>query len=227
LLPTIETVIDEEQKVTHAELAAKTEEVFEDPTRISKKLHPESVDSCYSPFIQSGGVYDLRPWAVLSNNEQLHFGTIVCALGARFKSYCSNVGRTYFVDPNKDQEANYKILLEIQQILLKSLKPGVKLSVLHSKAIKFLETKKPELLDKFTKNCGYSMGIEFQESLFTINAKNERVVEAGMVFNLTVGFQNLENPSAIDKKKKIYAMLLSDTVLVKEDGEAGLLEQFA
>jgi nucleosome binding factor SPN SPT16 subunit len=37
----------------------------------------------------------------VSNDDQLHFGTIICSLGARYRHYCSNVTRTYFVDPDK------------------------------------------------------------------------------------------------------------------------------
>ena len=64
------------------------------------QLTADLVESCYTPIIQSGGVYDLKPSAV-SNDDQLHFGTIICSLGARYRHYCSNVARTYFVDPDK------------------------------------------------------------------------------------------------------------------------------
>ena len=31
-------------------------------------------------------------------------GTIICAVGARFKKYCANVARTLFVDPREVNE---------------------------------------------------------------------------------------------------------------------------
>ena len=37
----------------------------------------------------------------LSSDERLHFGTILCFLGIRYKSYCSNVCRTMFVQPTQ------------------------------------------------------------------------------------------------------------------------------
>jgi nucleosome binding factor SPN SPT16 subunit len=55
---------------------------------------------CYTPIIQSGGKYDLRPSAV-SDESPLHDGTIVCSLGVRYKSYCSNISRTFLVNPEK------------------------------------------------------------------------------------------------------------------------------
>ncbi len=48
------------------------------------------------------------------------------------------------------------------------------------------------------------MGIEFRESAFSINSKNTKEFKPGMVFNLLIGFQNLENPKATDEKGKMY-----------------------
>lgn len=38
--------------------------------------------------------------------------------------YCSSLSRTYLVDPNKTQEAQYKALLEAQTAAINALKPG-------------------------------------------------------------------------------------------------------
>ena len=58
------------------------------------------VEICYSPIIQSGGNYQLK-FSTLSSNEKLHFGTIICCLGVRYRSYCSNIVRTMFVEPTQ------------------------------------------------------------------------------------------------------------------------------
>ena len=57
-------------------------------------------DFCYSPIIQSGGVYDFKSSAE-SDNRVLHDGTILCSFGVRYKSYCSNIGRTILFNPTK------------------------------------------------------------------------------------------------------------------------------
>lgn len=225
LVPLLETVIDEEQEVTHQKIAEKTEKLFEDPSKVSKKLTSHVVDSCYAPMIQSGGEYNLRPGAE-NNDQNLHFGTIVCSLGARFKSYCSNVARTYFVDPKKEQEETYNLLLKVQQLILKKLKPGVVLKEILQTAQKFIADKNPELEKKFTKTCGFGMGVEFQEAQYTLNSKNERKIEAGMVFNIAIGFKNVElKAETEDERAKIYSTFLADTVLVKEDGIEVLTEK--
>lgn len=59
------------------------------------------VDMCYPAIIQSGsGPYNLK-FSVVSDKNILHFGVIVCSLGARYKSYCSNIVRTLLVNPTK------------------------------------------------------------------------------------------------------------------------------
>ena len=64
---------------------------------------PSQLEICYSPIIQSGGQYMLK-FSTISSDERLHFGTIVCCLGVRYKSYCSNIVRTMFVEPTKVRE---------------------------------------------------------------------------------------------------------------------------
>lgn len=71
------------------------------------------MDICYIPMVQSGGVYDLRPSAP-NTDDHLHYGVIVCALGARHRSYCSNVARTFMVDPSPEQKKAYNALLAAQ-----------------------------------------------------------------------------------------------------------------
>jgi len=56
------------------------------------------LDMCYPAIIQSGGNYNLK-FSVVSDKNILHFGAIVCSLGARYKSYCSNIVRTLLVNP--------------------------------------------------------------------------------------------------------------------------------
>lgn len=41
-----------------------------------------------------------------SDDKPLHFGAIVCLLGARYKSYCSNIGRTLLVNPTEKMQVS-------------------------------------------------------------------------------------------------------------------------
>lgn len=55
----------------------------------------------------------------------MHFGAITCAMGIRYKSYCSNLVRTLMVDPPQEMQDNYSFLLLVEEELLKELKHGV------------------------------------------------------------------------------------------------------
>mmetsp|Transcript_3937 Transcript_3937/g.10265 ORF Transcript_3937/g.10265 Transcript_3937/m.10265 type:complete len:1060 (+) Transcript_3937:110-3289(+) len=213
----MEDVVDKEKKVTHEKLALDAEEAISEPAKLGMKLSADDLVSCYTPIIQSGGEFDLRPSAA-SNEKNLYFSTITCSLGVRYKQYCANVGRTYIINPTKSQEKTYKILTEIQQEAISALRPGVALSAAYHAALNRLKSKRPDLEKKLTKNVGTAIGIEFREGSLQLNAKNEARVREGMAFNVAVGLEGLEDKDATDKRASTYALFLADTVIVKADG---------
>ncbi|KAL1528547.1 hypothetical protein AB1Y20_009890 [Prymnesium parvum] len=219
LVQRIESVVDEEKKISHEQLAADTEDAFADPLKLNVKLSPELLESCYTPIIQSGGKFNLKPTAA-SNSDNLYYGAITCSLGARYKSYCSNVGRTYMINPTKHQEKTYKLLLELQAEAIAALKPGAKVSAAMTAVVNRIKSKAPHLEKLLTKNVGFGTGIEFKESFLPLNMKCETLVRPGMVFNVALGFENVEDKEATDKRGRTYAVFLADTVLVTETGAA-------
>lgn len=226
VVPMLEGVVDEEKKIAHEKIAEGTEDIFQEPSKLGVKLSPEFLESCYTPIIQSGGKFDLKPSA-FSNGDNLYYGTITCSLGARYKSYCSNVGRTYIINPSKGQEKTYKLLLELQQAALDVIRPGAKLSAVMTAVQLRLKSKAPHLEPHLTKSCGFATGLEFRESAFQLNSKSEQVFRAGMVFNLALGLENLEDKDATDSRGKKYALFLAETVLVKEEGANEVLTERA
>lgn len=57
------------------------------------------------------------------------------------------------------------------------------------------------------------MGLEFKEPAYVLSAKNARVLRSNMVFNLTVGFQDLKD----DEKSAPYTIHIADTVKVGQE----------
>jgi Xaa-Pro aminopeptidase len=49
---------------------------------------------------------------------------ILVSLGTRYQSYCANVSRTYIINPNKAQEAQYSALLAAHEAACAALKEG-------------------------------------------------------------------------------------------------------
>ena len=100
--------------------------------------------------------------------------------------------------------------------ILKALVEGAKLSDVYNAAESYIKKEKPALLDKMTKTLGFVTGLEFRESSLVIGPKNNAVVKKGMVFNVNLGFSDLDNPDSNDDRGKKCALFLSDTVLVAE-----------
>lgn len=218
VVPKLEKVIDEEKKISHSSLMDETEKTIVEPARIKVKLKADNVDICYPPIFQSGGGFDLKPSAS-SNDENLCYDStsvIICAVGSRYNSYCSNVARTFLIDANSTQSKAYEVLLKAQDAAISNLKSGNKLSAAYQAALSVVEKEAPELATNLTKTAGTGIGLEFRESGLNLNAKNDRIFKPGMVFNVSLGFQNLQAQTK-NPKTQIFSLLLADTVIVGKE----------
>ncbi|KAJ6643723.1 FACT complex subunit spt16 [Pseudolycoriella hygida] len=216
-------IIDADKKVKHSKLSEGVEQALSDKKYVSG-VDTNHLDTCYPAIIQSGGNYSLK-FSIISDKNFLHFGAIVCSLGARYKSYCSNISRTLLVNPTDAIQENYNFLLNLEEEILKLLVPGKKLSDIYEAALSFAKKEKPNLVESLTKMFGFGMGIEFRESSIIIGPKCNAIVKKGMVFNVYVGLSPLTNKEATDKEGKTYALFVGDTVLVNEDTPATVLTQ--
>lgn len=207
-------IIDSEKKVKHSKLSEGVEQAISDKKYVSG-VDVNQVDICYPAIIQSGGNYSLK-FSAISDKNNLHFGAIICSLGARYKSYCSNIARTLLVNPADEIQNNYNFLLNVEEEVMKKLQSGVKLSEVFDTGYEYVKKEKPALIDHLTKNFGFAMGIEFKENSLMISPKTTALAKKGMVFNLNLGFSNLENKEGSDKVSRIYALFIGDTVMVNE-----------
>lgn len=215
-------VVDEEKSIKHSKLADQIEQALEGKKYIGAGMDADQLEMCYSPIIQSGGKFSLK-FSAVSSDEKLNFGVITCAVGVRYKFYCSNIVRTLMVEPTQNQQDHYNYLLTVLDFLFENLKPGLKLSDVYNTTAKHVEKEKPELKDKFVKNIGFVTGIEFREGSMLIDQKHNQVIKKGMVFNANIGLINLENKDAKEASDKTYALFLGETVVVNEEGAATVL----
>ncbi|XP_026473184.1 FACT complex subunit spt16 [Ctenocephalides felis] len=207
-------IIDSDKKVKHSKLAEGVEGAVSDKKYLLG-VDLNQVDMCYPPIIQSGGNYNLK-FSVVSDKNHLHFGAIVCSLGVRYKSYCSNIVRTVLVNPTQEIQNNYEFLVSLEEELLKRMVVGSKLSEVYEAGVSFTQKEKPKLLDNLTKSFGFAMGLEFRESSLPIGPKSTAALKKGMVFNLNVGLSKLTNKEANDDEGKTYALFIGDTVIVND-----------
>lgn len=174
-------------------------------------------DWAYTPIIQSGGEYDLRPSAQSSDKRLAGAdggGVIVASMGMKYKSYHANVARTYLVDPQRSQEKVFTFLCELQtEIVSNHLRPGQTGKEIYEAARKYIQDKKPDLADHFVKNAGFAIGLEFRDSAYMLSPKSNIGIQQDMTLSLSLGFSDLPDPN---RKGSNYALLLIDTIRVND-----------
>lgn len=223
-LDEMSNILDQDKKIKHSALADKVYSKIEDanfwktvelPNRqkLPADFDPEQLDWILGPIVQSGGKFDLK-WQSDSDNEPLYPGIIIAAMGLRYKSYCSQIARTFMVDPNKSQESNYKFLLAVHNLILKEIRDGVVVKDVYTKAYNLIRSKKPELEKHFLKNVGYGIGLENKDPTLVLNGRNTRTLRDGMTLCITTGFSDIQNPDPQDKNSKVYSLVLTDTIRV-------------
>lgn len=235
-------IVDDEKKITNSQLTDQIEDKIENnkwylKTKLGKNLlqsikdfDPEYLEYCYSPIIQSGGDYDLKPSAVSTDKPLIGEGVILSSIGLRYKSYCSNIARTFLIDPTSEMETNYDFLLQLQKYIVDNLlKDGVPANKVYQDTIDYIKKERPDLVNHFTKNCGWLLGMEFRDLTFILNAKTtDRKLTTGQIISLTIGFNNLsndkndkndknDNKTNHQKNKQTYALLLTDTIKITDD----------
>ncbi|UJR25446.1 hypothetical protein I4U23_006793 [Adineta vaga] len=206
-----------EKKIRHSKLSAELEAALVDE-KILPKADFNNVQMCYPAIIQSGGNYELT-FTATSNKNLLHYdgSSIICALGARYKFYCSNLVRTLLVNPCEEMRNMYQYLVECEELIIRELKHNVQLCDVYKLVRQKIENERPELINKVTKNFGTLIGITFQEPSISITKKCMMKAKKGMTFQVNIGFSDLKNPNGKDKQSETYALFIGDTVLVNEN----------
>ncbi|XP_077975162.1 FACT complex subunit SPT16-like [Styela clava] len=211
-------VIDADRRVKHFKVAEYVEKSLEDKQYL-RGADPTYVESCYPPIVQSGSNCNLK-FSVTSDKNTLQFGVIICMLGVRYRSYCSNVVRTLMVNPTEKMQEIYTFLLNMEEVIFEKLQHGTPLCDVYNEVIKRTKSEKPELVNSFTRSFGFCCGIEFRESTYVINGKNQIKARKGMVFNINIGISNLVNDEAKEDSEKKYALFIGDTVVVNDGAPA-------
>ena len=135
----IVSIVDQDKKVKHSKLTAQIESaLFEGEKYFPPGVTGDVVEHCFSPILQSGGNYQLK-FSIESDEEKLHFGTIIICMGIRYKTYCSSLVRTMMVMPDNSQREIYTFLIDVYQLVLKNLIPGTTSSEVYNTALSHIE----------------------------------------------------------------------------------------
>lgn len=98
--------------------------------------------------------------------------------------------------------------MSLQSEVTRELKDGITAREVYHRALEYIKDKKPELEKHFVKNLGSAVrncylrvcpanikqiGVEFRDSTYVLSAKNGRRLKNNMVFNLALGFSDLQD----------------------------------
>ncbi|KAF7255188.1 hypothetical protein EG68_11121 [Paragonimus skrjabini miyazakii] len=144
--------IDYDRKMKHSKLSGSCQAALK-KANLLNGLDPDSLEMCYDPIIQSGGRFNLK-FSIESDDQNLHFGVIICALGVRYQSYCSNVIRTLLVNPTEEQSTVYAYLHDLLDWAIAEIKPGMKVADFCQSVIKKVESERPDLSDNLIRSFG-------------------------------------------------------------------------
>lgn len=129
------------------------------------------------------------------------------------------------VDPCPKISNSYAILSELYDKCLEQMVAGNEVRSVVDAARSFLSRRDASLLPLLPKTLGFATGLEFRDSAMLISGTNTARFVPGMVFVLSVGFQDVplseeERRGAAPNVRKLgsFSLLVSDTVLVQKDG---------
>ena len=135
------------------------------------------------------------------------------------------------VDAPAYVEKIYATLLSVYTKCLEAMTEGKELRDVHDAARNYLTKSDPTLLAYLPKTFGFALGIEFRDGNMVLNATNTSKFAKDMIFNLSVGFQNVpiseadkqDSKSADIKALSVFSLLISDTVQIQAEGVPDIL----
>ncbi len=169
------------------------------------------VEIARAPLVQSGGIYSLLP--AEPDTREISADVILISHSIKYRNYLAAASRTLLIDASEPQKKTYKSLLGCFQQCVSQMTVGTPLSQVYAKGLDYIKTNDEGLLKYMPKNFGCGVGCKENERPLEISAENTTPIAPGMVFELRIGLEGLQDP------KMKYSMLLSDTVLISGDNK--------
>jgi nucleosome binding factor SPN SPT16 subunit len=211
--------VDEEKVIPHSAIASELNTILaKEISNISDKLNLaiEEFSLWDNPIIQSG-TFGLEDTA--NTIEPLEHNIVSLDVGTKVSDFHVRCRRTLLIDPQKDQERQYLLLLDCHKILLNALKSGAPLGEIYEKVHKHVSTKFDAFSGNLLSDFGACLGPEAMTDK-KITKDEERSAETGEIYYIRVGFQDLESEKWV---VKCYSLVIGDTVVIQDSGEPKIL----
>lgn len=205
VVPKIEDEANEGKKATPVKLGEYIEGYFNAPEKISAKLQAALVESCYKPLFSSGAQLPANLGEFENSSKPLDYSVIVCGIGARYKSLCSNVLRTVLINPTDYVTASYNHLVGAFKAAIDSIRPGVSFAEPLRVAKRYLAERDAGLAELLGDSAGHSLGYEFFDGVTLSEKYQDLKFAPSMTLNVMLILNNFNGARV---------MALADTVLV-------------
>lgn len=101
---------------------------FSTPDKISSKLAPQFVESSYNPIFSSQHQLSYDLTKAENSSRPLEYSVIVCGVGSKYKSLCSNVVRTILINPTDRVTSAYNSLCAAFKAAVGAIRPGASMA---------------------------------------------------------------------------------------------------
>jgi nucleosome binding factor SPN SPT16 subunit len=185
----IEGIIEDKKQVKHSQIQKRIESCLDNDTIMAKfkaECDHQFLDFPLPVLIQSGGDFAVNKFQVDSNDDKLQSQAIYINVCGKYCDMSAMASRTIIVNPKDEQKAAYILAYEAEDLLIKSLKPGVKISDAYNQVKKHIAEKNPNVV--LGSNFGFGIGFLFKEDALAINGTNHTIVEQGMTFHVRIAF---------------------------------------
>lgn len=214
LMQKLMDVLDEEHKKTHKDLCGEVEQYVDDEALMAQwgrkhGLDPGEMD-LFCVSLQSSAPFDLRHTAEPNAAVVPMQGSYLMSIGMKYAEYSACISRTMLVDPTAEHKKAYTLAHKLQKQIISALVPGAVFRDIYLAARARVLEQSAVLVERFVKNVGFAMGLEFKDPMLVLSEKSEQKVLAGMVFCISVGFSA---DNGMD-----WAVWLSDTVVLPRNG---------
>mmetsp|Transcript_26121 Transcript_26121/g.46438 ORF Transcript_26121/g.46438 Transcript_26121/m.46438 type:complete len:816 (+) Transcript_26121:4504-6951(+) len=201
LIDRVEGIIDEEEQVSHQEVAEKVTQTL---ASVARKQGVEATLT-RPTLVQSGGKYNTTKGSDSSQltYDVVHLGVWLTSGGV--KSYCA---RSLLIEPTESLSRLYHTLLELHTVAVSALAAGTPLKEVYAKVSNSLSAKDPELLKHLPNTLG-----SFNDKAITRD--NEALAAEGDVFLLEIALLDIPRPAKFKSKDSAVSLIMGDTVVVK------------
>ena len=129
------------------------------------------------------------------------------------------------VDPVPKISNAYAVLSDVYDKCLEQMLAGNDIRSVFDGARSFLSRRDASLVQYLSKSLGYATGLEFRDNTMLLGPSNSEKFVPGMVFVLSIGFQDIplsdaDKADAAGNMRNLqsFSLLISDTVCIQKDG---------